>query len=133
MKTGTIIGISAGAVTFLGLVAFIARKSYQKAEATGEELTLEDLFIPDGFMPVDAPPSLIPLPKGWRRTGKASEVPKEAIPAATPFLHASKLGEFADHQVWGLIKEWHKDDHVSPGIVKWHPGVTVLIPETTTV
>lgn len=133
MKTGTIIGISVGAVSFLGLVAFIARKSYQKAEATGEELTVEDLFIPDGFMPVSAPPSLVTLPTGWRRTSRASEVPKDSIPAARPFLYASKLGEFADHGLWGLIKEWHYDDHTSPGTIKWHVGVTVLIPATTTV
>jgi hypothetical protein len=135
MKAAPIIAVSIGAVAFLGLAAVIAKRKLEQAEATGAEieLTADDLFIPDGFLPVDAPPSLIPLPHGWRRTVRKSEVPKEAIPAARPFLNASKLGEFADHQIWGLLKEWHKDDHVSPGIVKWHPGVTVLIPETTTV
>lgn len=94
-------------------------------------VAIADLFKPDNpkVTPVGSPPSFIPLPTGWRYSRKASEVPPAAVKTASSFLYASKMGQFDDHGDWGLIKEWHFDDHVD-GVLKWHPGVTVLVPQT---
>jgi len=124
-----------GGIAFLGLVGAAAAVSLRKQEAGGTgEINVDDLIHPENpLIPIDMPPQLIPLPKGWRYSRTKAEVPKDAVAAASGFLRSSKLGEFADHTFWGLLKEYHKDDHVSPGVVKWHPGVTVLVPDTVTV
>ena len=97
-----------------------------------QPLSPENLVNPsiDGIQPASGPPKLIPLPSGWRRVKDSAEVPRESLSAASSFLYSSSMGQFADHGTWGLIKEYHQDDHVSPGVVKWHPGVTVLLPAT---
>lgn len=94
-------------------------------------LSIDELFVSDTpkFSPVGSPPSFVPIPSGWRYSRKAAEVPTEAVRAANAFLYASKLGQFDDHETWGLLKEWHFDDHVN-GVLKWHPGVTVLVRQT---
>ena len=91
-----------------------------------------DLLLTDSLLPTSTPPSIINLPLGWRRVTSTKEIPNDAIYAASQFLFSSSMGQFEAHDTWGLIKEWHFDDHVSPGQRKWHPGVTVLLPLVVT-
>ena len=103
------------------------------------DLTADDVTHPQddsslmSLNPRLAPPSVIQLPLGWRYIHLVSEVPHESLAPASEFLHSAGMGQFADHIFWGLLKEWHYDDHVSPGTEKWHQGVTVLLPNTVTV
>lgn len=94
-------------------------------------LTVDDLHNPepDGLQNVSAPPVSVPLPDGWRRTKTSAEVPRAALSAANGFLYTSSMGQFQDNGTWGLIKEYHHDDHVG-GVLRWHPGVTVLVPQS---
>ena len=80
-------------------------------------------------------PVKVPIPSGWRRA-TGTEMNQE--PQATPYAIqvGSKtgwvVGSFDKTQlttgVWGAIVEMHHDDHVSPGRVIWHPGVSLLRP-----
>jgi hypothetical protein len=141
-----------GALIFLGACLFGSKIENAAKAAIGGALTIEAFVLlyqlrqetkdsPADLLPsgggsvsvVDAPPSLVPIPAGWRYPKNAAEVPSLAVARAGSFLRESAMGQFEDHSTWGLIKEWHKDDHVSPGTVKWHPGVTVLVPATVAV
>jgi hypothetical protein len=81
------------------------------------------------------PPIKVPIPSGWRRAtgGEVSQEPK-AAPYAAAFGSriGYKVGEFETTELptgtWGAIVEMHHDDHVSPGRVIWHPGVSLLRP-----
>lgn len=107
--------------------------------AAAPDLTADDLTHPQddsalmSLQPRPAPPTLIDAPQGWQYIRDMREVPKDAIAEATKFLHSASLGQFADYVTWGLLKEWHYDDHVSPGLIKWHAGVSVLTPRIITV
>lgn len=103
---------------------------YELKGQTSDAPTAEDLVPPTGIQPVGSPPSVVPVPSGWRYAKSGSEVPKEALARASAFLYSSSMGQFEDHGTWAVIKEWHYDDHVSPGTKKWHPGVSVLLPDT---
>ena len=134
---------------FVGWVAAYARSNGRSDQAdallsllsaaAGSDLTADDVTHPQddsslmSLNPRPAPPSVIQLPLGWRYIHLVSEVPHESLAPASEFLHSAGMGQFADHIFWGLLKEWHYDDHVSPGIEKWHQGVTVLLPNTVTV
>lgn len=141
-----------GALIFIGACVFGAKIDAAAKAAIGGALTIEAFVLlyqlrqetkdaPADLLPtaasglamVDSPPSVVPLPSGWRYPKASAEVPSAAVARASAFLYASSMGQFEDHGSWGLLKEWHKDDHVSPGTVKWHPGVTVLLPSTVAV
>lgn len=114
----------------LVIEAFVLAHEFKGASGG---LTTEELMpSPSTIQPINAPPSVVKIPSGWRYPKEQTEVPREAVSRASQFLYSSKMGEFEDHESWGLIKEWHYDDHVSPGTKKWHPGISVLLPQTVT-
>jgi hypothetical protein len=133
---------------FVGWVAAYARSNGRADQADAllsllaapsSDLTAADLTHPQddpALMSLSSrpsPPSVIVAPQGWQYIRDMAEVPKDAIAAATQFLYSAALGQFADYVTWGLLKEWHYDDHVSPGVTKWHAGVSVLTPRIITV
>lgn len=81
------------------------------------------------------PPVKVPIPPGWRRaTGTEVNQEPKAAPYAASFGSRTgyKVGEFEATELpsgtWGAIVEMHRDDHVTPGRVIWHPGVSLLRP-----
>ena len=90
-------------------------------------LSVDDLLPSSGPQPI-GPPELVPLPQGWRYVNSRLEVPPAAPAAAVRFLYSSRMGQFEDHGSWGLLKEYHFDDHTDKRRGKiWHPGITVLV------
>ena len=75
----------------------------------------------------------IPLPVGWTYWPLNVKRPPPVLSFANQQLYILPVGGFAQStymgRPFGAFKESHFDDHVSPGVKKWHPGISVLVPK----